>query len=72
MTSASVVTTRDGDTVRMFQGVDGPFYRACNGNRCVNCRDLVIALEHLKVWRQKLCEITSEQARTNYFWRLKV
>jgi hypothetical protein len=54
MTSSSVVTTRDGDTVRMFQGVDGPFYRACNGNRCVNCRDLVIALEHLKVWRQKL------------------
>ena len=72
MTSASVVTTRDGDTVRMFQGVDGPFYRACNGNRCVNCRDLVIALEHLKVWRQKLWEITREQARTNYFWRLKV
>ena len=36
MTSTSVVTTRDGDTVRMFQGVDGPFYRACNGNRCVN------------------------------------
>ena len=54
MTTAPLVTTRDGDTVRMFQGVDGPLYRACNGNRCVNCRDLVIALEHLKVWRQKL------------------
>ena len=54
MTTAPVVTTRDGDTVRMFQGLDGPLYRACNGNRCVNCRDLVIALEHLKVWRQKL------------------
>ena len=72
MTSASVVTTRDGDTVRMFQGVDGPFYRACNGNRCVNCRDLVIALEHLKVWRQKLRAIARVRGLTDYFWRLKV
>ena len=54
MTSASVVTTRDGDTVRMFQGVDGPFYRACNCNRGGNGFDLSTAREHLKVWRQKL------------------
>ena len=26
--------------------------RIYNGNRCVN--DLIAALEHLKVWRQKL------------------
>ena len=54
MTSSPVMSTRDGDTVSMFKGVDGPLFRACNGNRCVICRDLVIALEHLKVWRQKL------------------
>ena len=54
MASTTVVTTRYGDTVRVFEGLDGPLYRACNGNRCVNCFDLITALEHLKVWRQKL------------------
>ena len=39
---------------RQGGGLDGLLYRACNGNRCVNCFDLITALEHLKVWRQKL------------------
>ena len=54
MTRAPIVTTRDGDTVLQFQGIDGPLYRACNGNRCINCPDLVTALDRLKVWREKL------------------
>ena len=54
MTHAPIVTTRDGDTVLQFQGIDGPLYRACNGNRCINCSDLVTALDRLKVWREKL------------------
>ena len=52
--ASPLVTTRDGDTVRRFQAIDGPLYRACNGNRCVTCPDLVTALERLKVWREKL------------------
>ena len=45
MANATIVTTRDGDTVQRFQGLDGPLYRACNGNRCSTCPDLVTALE---------------------------
>ena len=54
MANATIVTTRDGDTVQQFQGIDGPLYRACKGNCCFTCPDLVTALERLKVWREKL------------------
>ena len=54
MANATIVTTRDGDTVQQFQGIDGPLYRACKGNCCFTCPDLVTAIERLKVWREKL------------------
>ena len=54
MESRFTVTTRAGDTVVVFHGHDGPVYRACRGHCCVNCPDLVTALTHLKLWREKL------------------